>query len=339
LGSLGTDLTDDVTVAGYNSYIEVSGIPAGFKLLTPMPAYATLIGTGSDELYAELKFEYDPKPTGASGVQAAATDDYVAKFLSVASTYNYDLETLLYLDWLLGKMSPSGLSSVYGTPEYSRFKSATASFARASQTVSYGDVSVSVSGLPWNVRLSAWAVNSGTSFNSASAAAGSRAFIASVALDLTQYKLVSAAESINFKASSKGTGIVALNQPNLNNWGGYYNGYYGYSQYVVEQPFNYGYNPTGFFGVNVAVSNLAQYRNIVVLDGEVFGYAPITGASQSGTTISFSTNHTGYFWIYGTKASDNPQTADSSNSALYSMLALVSLAGIAVVNRKRAFSN
>jgi hypothetical protein len=76
-----------------------------------------------------------------------------------------------------------------------------------------------------------------------------------------------------------------------------------------------------------------------VLDGEFWGYAPITGASQNGETITFRTNHTGVFTICGVKTGDNPQTADNSSIALYSMLALMSLAGIAAVNRKRAFNN
>jgi hypothetical protein len=283
---------------------------------------------------------------GATTPAPADDDDYVEKFFAVAgSSYNYDLETLLYLDWLYTRISIAGnASDIQGTPEFSRFASGKTAFARANQTVNYGDVSVSVTGLPWNVRLSAWAVNSGTSFNGASAAAGSRAFIAGVALDLTQYLLHDDAKNLTHYVSSTGTGIVALSPPY--GWGyefgyGYagIGGYYAHSRYVVEQPFNYGYNSTGYFGVNVTINNLAQYRNIVVLDGEVFGYAPITGAGQNGATISFSTNHTGYFWIYGTKASDNPQTADSSNIALYSMLALVSLAGIAAVNRKRAFNS
>jgi hypothetical protein len=95
----------------------------------------------------------------------------------------------------------------------------------------------------------------------------------------------------------------------------------------------------GFYTVNVTVTGLAKYRDIIVLDGEYWGYAPITGASQSGETITFRTNHTGVFTICGIKASDNPQTADSSNIALYSMLALASLAGIAIVNKRKAFNN
>jgi hypothetical protein len=263
---------------------------------------------------------------------APTANEYVTRFKAVAgASYDYSLETTLFLDWLYTQAG-SSQSLLNGTDAYSRFVAARNRFASQFHNKGYGDITISVnSQVPWNVELTAWPLNSGTSYNGAYAASGNRTLIAGIAIELTEYFLLTPAQYYRDHAGSAVAGLIEyLYYPS----GAYYN-----SAHVGRQAYSYGYNSVylGFFTASVTVKSLPQYKNIVVLDGELFGYAPITGASQAGSTVSFSTNHAGYFWVFGTKSSDNPQTSDTSNIALYSMLALVSLAGIAAVNRKKAF--
>jgi hypothetical protein len=262
------------------------------------------------------------------------------EFLDVAalvgfSGYN-DLGVLLYLQDLYDNQIPYSLRyQVNGTPQYSRFSAATALAATYNHSYTANGVTVEALGIPWQVRLQVNPYSAGLYYNNSVAAVGSRSVIAVLSFTLTEYTIADGYlfNGVSLLAGGGITGLTTL----PSTWFG------GPTRWlrsipVAQFPFDW-HNTVGFFTVNVTIKGLAKYKDIAVLDGEYWGYAPITGATQAGETITFRTNHTGVFTICGVKSSDNPQTADNSNVALYSMLALVSLAGIAIVNRKRAFNN
>jgi hypothetical protein len=274
----------------------------------------------------------DDEGTGPVAAPAATVPRLASEFKAVAgrlSTFGFnDISVLLYLEDIYSRLGPANQYLVNSSPEYSRFRAATEEAGRRNHTAqAQNGVTVSVPGLPWNVAIDAGSLWSGTIYSNSVAAAGSRTPIAVVNLTLYTSHL-DATSLYPTTVLSNQLGILGLS-------------WQLWTSSVLPvrwQPYN-NVNYVGFFTVSVTVSGLAKYKDYLVLDGEYWGYAPIRTVTQTGETITFQTNHTGVFSIFGVKSSDNPQTADNSNIALYSMLALVSLAGIAIVNRKRAFNS
>jgi hypothetical protein len=260
----------------------------------------------------------------------------LAEFTTVANGLRYsgfqDIGVLLYLeDIYYNWLTAAERGSLNTTAAYSQYWTAIRAAEAANHSYTANGVTVEVGGvtIPWNVALVVNPYTAGVQYNNSVAAAGSRTVIATLAISLVEYSASSQYLWPSYKLTA-GLGIAGLIWPNT----------LGYRIPVLQQPYNAIYGTGGgFYSITVTLDAIAKHKDILVLDGEYWGYAPIGKASQAGRSVTFSTNHTGIFTLVGVKASDNPQTADNSNIALYSMLALVSLAGIAVVNRKRAFNN
>jgi hypothetical protein len=271
-----------------------------------------------------------PDSSTATTTAGGPVSDPVREFYRAGGNFGFrgfnEFDTLLYLQWLLDENAPSLYNAVRNSAEYHNFVIATDAIAAEFHSATVNGYTVEVSGLEWWQQVVISPVSSGTAYNGALGYAGSQSVVASLSIGFVDYSYS------GWLSGSLGTAAVTqyplysgLGYGYAGSWGA---GLYSYrSGQLVNTP--------GFVTVTLTYDGLKNYKDFSVLDVD-YRYVAVKATTITSTKISFRINHAGHFVILGTKTSDNPATADGTHVALYSMMALASLAGVAIVNRKRA---